>query len=600
MLRKNRKKTFLSIKSKLVFAYTSIVVLTLTIFSLVVIWRSETVVVDLAQQNVEQAILASHQALSSEIDSINAIMLSFQIKKEVQDILCSDKHDSTLKEVAILENSLMETDIFQNSISQLELYVLNRPDFPPLSTGSHVFSADQMQNDIWFNNSLRLSNSTGWTIRNNINESNSFIVVSKLLVDFTANKPLAVLKANVNIRNFTKIINDVTLGKTGRLFISSSNHLVDYDTSEIGQHLVNSQILFSDMLKSAQSETRTVAIDGQNFLISTHPIKDTGLFLVGAVRIKEFRSTRNAIMIAILITALALFLLSLIFILVVSITITRPLSVLSSAMRCYEPGNETPLISDANDEIGVLFSVFNNMQITIKDLILNIEHETTKRQRAELKALQAQITPHFLYNTLNSVCVLAKKYRADDIQQMIMALSKFFMISLSNGAEVITLAQEVEQVKSYMYIQKIRYADKFTLHTDIPEELLMARICKLTLQPLVENCINHAFPEIEERGMIELAAKRDGDDIVITVSDNGPEGLVDINELNRQVNQKFDPDEPVEKYGIHNINQRIHIYFGDEYGLTYEKNHPRGLTAEIRIRAIWDDPTAGGGTSKPL
>lgn len=97
MLRKNRKKTFLSIKSKLVFAYTSIVVLTLTIFSLVVIWRSETIVVDLAQQNVEQAILASHQALNSEIDSINAIMLSFQIKKEVQDILCSDKHDSTLK-----------------------------------------------------------------------------------------------------------------------------------------------------------------------------------------------------------------------------------------------------------------------------------------------------------------------------------------------------------------------------------------------------------------------------------------------------------------------------------------------------------------------
>ncbi len=589
MLSKKRKKQFLSIKSKLIFAYTSIVVLTLTIFSIVVIWRSEIVVVRLAQQNVEQAILASHQALSSEIDSINAIMLSFQIKKEVQDILCSDKHDSTLKEIDTLEHALMETDIFQNSISQLELYVLNRPDYPPLSAGGHVFSASQMKNDIWFNNSLKLSNSTGWTIRNNINESNSFIVVSKLLVDFTTNEPVAVLKANVNIRNFTKIINDVTLGKTGRLFISSANHLVDYDTSEIGQHLVNSQVLFSDMLKSDKSETRTTSIDGQNFLISKHPIKDTGLSLVGAVRIKEFLSTRNTIMIAIFIAALALLLLSSIFILVVSVTITRPLSVLASAMRCYEPGHNTPLITDAHDEIGVLFSVFNNMQITIKDLIANIEHETLQRQRAELKALQAQITPHFLYNTLNSVCVLAKKYHASDIQEMIMALSKFFMISLSNGAEIITLAQEVEQVESYMYIQKIRYADRFTLHTDIPEELLQTRICKLTLQPLVENCINHAFPELDERGVIELTAKRDGNDIVITVSDNGPEGLVDIDALNRQVNKKFDPDEPVEKYGIHNINQRIHIYFGNEYGLTYKKNKPRGLTAEIRIKALVEE-----------
>ncbi len=580
------KEKFFSIKLKLIFAYASIIVITLSIFSAVAIWRSDIVVVRLAQQNVEQAILASHQALNSEIDSINALMLSFQVKKEVQDILCSDRHGSALEEIDILEQALLETDIFQTNISNLELYALNRPDYPPLSAGGSVFSSEQMKNDVWFNNVLKQGNSTGWTVRNNINEGNSFIVVSKLLIDFTTNEPVAVLKANVNIRNFTKIIDDVTLGETGRLFISSENHLVDYDTSEIGQHLANSKVLFSDMLRSNQSETRTTSIDGESFLISTHPIKDTGLSLVGAVRIREFLSTRNAIITAIFIAAIMLLLLSLIFIMVVSMMITKPLSVLTQAMRCYEPGRITPVKTDANDEIGVMFSVFNNMQITIKELIDNIEHETLLHQRAELKALQAQITPHFLYNTLNSVCMLAKKYNASDIQQMIMALSKFFMISLSNGAEIITLEQEVEQTQSYMYIQKIRYADRFTLITDIPEDLLQTSICKLTLQPLVENCINHAFADLDEQGIIELAARRENGDIIITVSDNGPDGIVDINELNLQVNKKFDPDEPVEKYGIHNINQRIHLYFGNEYGLSYKKNIPHGLTAEVRIKEL--------------
>ncbi len=577
---------FFSIKSKLIFAYTSIVVITLLVFSLVVIWRSELVVVQLARQNVEQTILASHKALNSEIDNINANMLSFQIKKEVQDILCSDEPGPVLDEIDILEKALRDTDIFQSSISKLELIVLNRDDYPPLSAGGNIFSTEQLENDVWFNNALKQGDSTGWTIRNNINESNSFIVVSKIITDVTTNTPVAILKASVSIRNFTKIIADVTLAESGRLFISSENHLVDYDTSEIGHSLVNSPALFGDMLKSGKSETRSVILDGEDCLVSTHPIKDTGLYLVGAVKINDFRSTQNAITVAIFIAALSLLLLSLMFILLVSLTITRPISTLTSAMRHYEPGTITPLKNDANDEIGVLFSVFNTMQGTIGELISNIERESAFRRRAELKALQAQITPHFLYNTLNSVCMLARKYNATDIQQMIMALSKFFMISLSNGAEIITLSQEIEHVNSYMYIQKIRYADKFTLNTDIPEDLMQCSICKLTLQPLVENCINHAFTEIDEMGIIELAARRDGDDIIITVSDNGPSGLVNIDELNRQVNKEFDPDEPVEKYGIHNVNRRLHIFFGEEYGLSYTENKPHGLIAQIRIKAL--------------
>ena len=207
------------------------------------------------------------------------------------------------------------------------------------------------------------------------------------------------------------------------------------------------------------------------------------------------------------------------------------------------------------------------------------------RKRAELKALQAQITPHFLYNTLNSISLLAKKYQADDIRQMIVALSRFFMVSLSNCAEVITIEQELQHINSYIYIQKIRYDNSFEFRIYIDESLMNNLICKLTIQPIVENCLTHAFADTDKVGIITLSIKQSGADIVIRVSDNGKR-RVDIDELNRFVRQEFDLNEPIEKYGIHNINQRIKLYFGEEYGLSYEKNTPQGLTAVVRIKLM--------------
>ena len=579
------KFQFSSIKTKMIIAYATIVTLTILIFALAIFWYSEKVVVRLARQNVEQTILASHQALNSRIDNINACMLSFQVKEEVQEILCNGSPDSAFKEIDTLEQALMEVDMFQNNISKLELYVLGRDDYPPPSSGGSVFSVGEMKNDIWFNNALKHGSSAKWTVRNNLDETKSVIVISKLITDVTTNEPVAVLKAEISIRNFISMIDNVSLADTGRLFICSSNALVGNVTSDLGRQIVNNTTLFNDMLQSNKNETRQIILDGEAYLLSTYSLKGTGLFLVGAVKIKEFSSTQNAISVSIFITAFILLLLSIIFIRFVSSMITKPISSLTAVMSKYKPGDVSSMQNNSNDEIGVLFTTFNNMQTTIKELFENVEKESAIRKRAELKALQAQITPHFLYNTLNSICVLAKKYNAKDIQQMIIALSKFFMISLSNGAEMITLEQEMEHVNSYMYLQKIRYEDRFTLYTDIPDELRQNIICKLTIQPLVENCINHAFADMTEPGIIEISARQEHDDIIITVSDNGTKP-VDIDELNQYVNKEFEPDEPIEKYGIHNINQRIHLYFGESSGLYYTENTPNGLTAVIRIKSL--------------
>ena len=580
------KRHFFSIKYKMITAYATMILLTILFFSIVLFYSSEKTVFQLAKKNADQTVFTAFQTLNMKIDNINSCMLSVQTNREVQDILCRENPASALKEISVLERCLTNTDTFQNNISKLELYVLDRSDYPPVGSSGRVFSAERMKNDPWFKNVLANGSSTTWSVRNTNNESNSFIIASKLITDVTINKPVAVLKASINLREFTKVTDNILLMDTGRLFLCSANNIINYSDSELGMMLANHNTIFNDMLRSGSNETRRIKLNGEEYLISSYPIKNTGIFLVGAAKIKEFRSSR--ITSALVVTALLLIVLSSCFVWFISRTITKPLSELTDEMQCYTPDKSHILRITSNDEIGVLQSQFNNMQIRIKNLINNIKREISVRRRAELKALQAQITPHFIYNALNSICILAKKYDAGDIQKMVMALSDFFRISLSDGAEIITLEQEILHVESYVRIQKVRYKDKFEVCTDIDETLLNNLICKLTVQPLVENCINHAFCDMEEKGIINISAKRDGEDLVITVSDNGPD-IADIDELNRYVKKDFDLEESVEKYGIHNINQRIHIYFGEEYSLSYRKNEPNGLSAVIRIRAITEE-----------
>ena len=564
----------------------SVVILSMLIFSIVIFFQSEKVVIHLAKQNVTQTMLATQQSLIAKIDNINTFMLSFQIRKDVQEILCNRNPDAVIDEISRLEQILMEIDTFQNSISKLELYVLERDDYPPLSRNNTVFSARQMKNDIWFNNALSSGSSTTWTLRNHVADGSGTVTASKVLTDVTTNRPIAVLKADINLQEFSKSLDNIVLAETGRMFLSSQTHLVSNDSSALGQMLINHPVLFNDMLTKPQNETRTAILHEDKWLLSSYSLKDTGLYLVGAAKLSEFSTMQGAIASAILITALVLGIFSLLLIWVISGMISKPAATLAASMRHYEIGNTVPVEHNIRDEFGILFDMFNHMQSTIAELLADAGKEADMRKRAELKALQAQITPHFLYNTLNSIRVLSKKYGATDVQEMIMALAKFFRISLNNGAELLTLQQELKQVEAYMYLQKIRYRDSFDISISIPDELSQYSICKLTLQPLVENCINHAFADMEEPGHIELAVQKQGEYIIITISDNGPDGAANIRELNRLVKREFNPEEPIEKYGIHNVNQRIQLYFGKDCGLFYQKNQPTGLTAVVKIRAV--------------
>jgi two-component system sensor histidine kinase YesM len=212
------------------------------------------------------------------------------------------------------------------------------------------------------------------------------------------------------------------------------------------------------------------------------------------------------------------------------------------------------------------------------------EHENLKK--AELRALQAQINPHFLYNTLDTIIWMAEARRVDQVVELVRVLSRFFRITLSKGKDWITVREEIEHVESYLAIQKIRYRDILDYQIDVPDDMRDGQMLKLTLQPLVENALYHGIKNKRKGGVIMVRSRRlDGNLLEIQVEDNG---IGMTQEQLAQVRALLDAESAgavvaESGYGINNVNQRIKLYYGQEYGLAIESEYLQGTRVSLVI-----------------
>lgn len=278
-------------------------------------------------------------------------------------------------------------------------------------------------------------------------------------------------------------------------------------------------------------------------------------------------------------------------------TVTRPLAELCRQIRIWETEDRSQEFRyPYQDEIGVLARSYNSMVSHIEHLqreqiryihLLEEEkaradEEQTLKRRAELTALQAQINPHFLYNTLDSIRWKAEMAGADDISRMTTALATLFRISLSQGREIITVEQELRHVESYLMIQKMRYSDRMAYSMDVDPEILKLTTVKLILQPLVENAIYHGIKESTHSGSVFVTGCRMGDVLQLQVSDNGL-GIPEQKLALLQADLARGKSVSREGYGIFNVNERIRLHYGPQYGLTLESQWGRGTVATVRL-----------------
>jgi two-component system sensor histidine kinase YesM len=271
----------------------------------------------------------------------------------------------------------------------------------------------------------------------------------------------------------------------------------------------------------------------------------------------------------------------------ISLTITGPIKMLRNNMRKVKEDDLGKIFPvQGSDEVKDLIIEYNKMTRRIKTLFDNVKEEQKQKQELRFKALQAQINPHFILNTLNNIKFVAIMSRANEAAKMITALGSIMEESIGKGEDIIKLCQEIKYIKNYVYLQKIRYNDKFSVNYDIQEEALDCRVFKFILQPIVENSIYHGIQNIEGTGRIDIIAYKEGDNLVIKVKDNGtgiePEKLTAIREY---LYSGKDPKENG-RVGLKNIHDRIVLSYNEKYGLKIDSIC--GTETEVTIIVPWN------------
>lgn len=285
----------------------------------------------------------------------------------------------------------------------------------------------------------------------------------------------------------------------------------------------------------------------------------------------------------------------------VSGAIQKPISDMEKLSTKVSNGDLTARIDIPHvDELDTLAGNLNTMAGQIDLLIKKNMEEQKNFQKAEMKALQAQITPHFLYNTFDTIVWLAEEEHTEEVVKITKAFSDFLRISLSRGHEWITISQELDHIKNYLTIQKIRYADILSYTIDADDSLMEYKIIKLVLQPLVENAIYHGIKNKRGRGILKVSihyADESRQSICFTVEDNGA-GFTEerLGQVRNELRTGAEDSEKLSSvYGLYNVNKKLKLYYGEQTeGIIIESTAGKGSKISFTIPIFIDVPYTGG------
>ena len=384
---------------------------------------------------------------------------------------------------------------------------------------------------------------------------------------------------DLSFASISNYINNVSIGQRGYCFLMDDGGNIVYHPQ---QQLLYSGLKSENTAALAGLEDNVYVDDTVIYCITS--VEDSDWRVVGVSFVDELvnrnvsEMIRLSLLLAVVLLGAALFTSWLL-----SSLLGRPLRGLASAMERFEADADhfTHRSVGGTREVQELSNSFGHMVLRIQQLMSTVRQEEVNLRKTELKALQAQINPHFLYNTLDSIAWMCEQGRNTDAVKMVHALARLFRISISKGHELIPIAKEIEHAESYLQIQKYRYKNQFTYEFDVDPACLDYYCNKITLQPIIENAINHGLDLMVEEGCIWVQVLQDGEDILFRVRDNG----VGMSQEQLQAIFQRDPKDRT-GIGIKNVNDRLKIYFGKQYGLHITSELDVGTCVEIRMPKI--------------
>lgn len=415
-------------------------------------------------------------------------------------------------------------------------------------------------------------------------KDDEIVSVARSITDEASGRVRGVVLIDLKLRSVSQAARNVTLGKSGYVMVTDAEGQSVYKPEHpLIEHIP------TDWFPSGESGTFTAETEGGTLLFMYQSSTFTGWRTVGVFPTRESISEVRQIQFYVVSFVFVVCLFGLSASLWFSRSIAQPIFRLMSYMRRAETGNLRPgRWSDRADEIGMLGNSYNRMLAQIRQLISLNELRERQKRDAEMRSLQEHIKPHFLYNTLDTIHWMARKEGAEDVSGMVGALSRLFRIGLSKGQDYIPLHSELEHMTSYMQIQQTRYRDRLQYTLNIPEELQDLFVLKLLLQPLIENAIYHGIKGRRGPGHIRVEARLEHNRLLLTVQDNGAgmsnDRLAEMQHLLEAPLASLEASSPGitgKSYGMLNVQARLRLSFGDEYGIELESQEGEGTRVTI-------------------
>ncbi|MDO4523016.1 MAG: sensor histidine kinase [Eubacteriales bacterium] len=578
---------FNSIRTAILIPFSILILCAITIMVFVSLTYTKEAVYENAVNYTGRLLSQLNADIDSYIDYMDNISYMIRSSEDVQDWLFADAEEArehAQKGIAAQIDTILQsrTDIYNIGIIRADGKALINGSTDMLNENIDVTDAQWYREAMNHPYSFYISSSH---VQNVVKDCYKWVVTLSTVVKNRHNaQEQAVVFIDLNYSSISKLCENNRMESQGYVYILDSNRRIVYHPRQ--------QLLYGglrtehtdDVLLNGQ-EYEIVEENGVSRLYISRASEKTGWLIIGVADTGELLRKSDQAQLMYLIVAVLLLIVAVIVSGIIANQITRPVQALRRSMEQVQEGHlEAHRVEvEGNHEIASLAHSFNLMSERIDALVKQNQMEQEDKRRMELRALQSQINPHFLYNTLDSIIWMAEGKKNEEVVVMTAALARLLRQNISNEDEKVSIEREILAAESYLTIQKMRYKDKLEYEINIASDIKHEMILKMVLQPLIENAIYHGLKYKESRGILKITGYRVADDVIIEIRDDGigmdEETLAHIFEEHK-VNYHSNG------VGVYNVQKRLQLSYGAGYGLTYESHVGTGTCVTVRIPVI--------------
>ena len=574
---------FSSIQS-VIFATVAVLILSAVVIVTGVSMKfTNTSIFENSSEYTHTIIQQMNQNIDSYIDYMENIAYLISSNEDVQDYLFDEKIDNEGR-----YRILNQLQTILDSRSDIRnVGIISKNGRMLINDGSKSVNQDlDLNTQEWYATALEKPNGpilTSSHVQHIISGERPWVItLSRVIRDRSGSgEKEGVFFIDLNYSAISELCDQSTVGTKGYAFILDAKGNIVYHPQQ--QQLYNElQTENISLIMDTDEDTVLTGTGNDGKLYSISRSGKTGWTVVDCTSVRELlRKSRQAQSVYVL-TAIILVIVALLFSRFMARSITLPIQKLRDSMKKVQEGDfsVSDVVVDSKNEIGSLTKSFDVMTHRIHELMEQNVHEQEEKRKSELKALQSQINPHFLYNTLDSIIWMAEGKKNEEVVLMTASLARLLRQSISNEDEVVPIANEVEYARGYLTIQKMRYKDKLEFQIEVDSSILYIPLIKLVLQPIIENAIYHGLKYKESKGLLIVKGFMKDGNAVLQVIDDGV-GMDE--ETLAHIYDKHKVNYHSNGVGVYNVQKRLKLYYGEDYGITYTSELGKGTTATITI-----------------